>query len=96
MLNERAEMEVNLFIGNLSRTTTREELAVLFARAGEVILVNVMKDPRDGHSRGFAFITMSAQSEADRAVSMFNSYSLDDHSLKVFLARPRTQRGFEA
>lgn len=89
-------MEVNLFIGNLSRATTREELAALFAGAGEVVSVDVMRDPRDGHSRGFAFITMSAMSEADKAVSMFNSYSLDEHTLKVFLARPRTQRGFEA
>jgi len=85
--------EINLFIGNLSRITTGEELAVLFARAGEVVSVDVMRDPINGISRGFAFIAMSAQSEADRAVSMFNSYSLDNHTLKVFLARPRIQRG---
>jgi RNA recognition motif-containing protein len=87
-------MEVNLFIGNLPGTTTREELASLFAGAGEVVWVDIMKDPSDGHSRGFAYVTMSAQSEADRAVSMFNSFSLDDHALKVFLVRPRAQRGF--
>lgn len=86
-------MEVNLFIENLSGTTTSEELADLFAQAGEVVSVDIMRDPRDGHSRGFAFITMSAQSEADRAVSMFNSYSLDDHTVKVLLTRPRAQRG---
>ena len=87
-------MEVNLFIGNLSGTTTREKLAALFARAGEVVSVDLMRDPREGRSRGFAFITMSAQSEADKAVSMFNSDSMDDHTLKVLLARPRVQRGF--
>lgn len=89
-------MEVDLFIGNLSGTTTSEELADLFAQAGEVLAVDIMRNPRDGRSRGFAFITMSAQSEADRAVSMFNSYSLDDHTVKVFLARPRAQRGIAA
>jgi RNA recognition motif-containing protein len=87
-------MEVNLFIGNLPTTITREELAFLFAGAGEVVWVNIMRDPTDGHSRGYAYVTMSAQSEADRAVSMFNSFSLDDHLLKVYLVRPRTQRGF--
>jgi RNA recognition motif-containing protein len=86
-------MGVDLFVGNLSRTTTGEELASLFARAGEVVSVDVMRDPGNGRSRGFAFIAMSAQNEADRAVSMFNSYSLDDHTLKVLLARPRAQRG---
>jgi len=89
-------MEVNLFIGNLSTATTQEALAYLFAEAGEVVSVDIMKDPRDGSSRGFAFIAMSTQNEADRAVSMFNSYSLDDHTLKVLLSRPRVQRGFEA
>lgn len=87
-------MEVNLFIGNLSTATTQQDLVALFARAGEVVSVEIMRDPRDGRSRGFAFITMSAQSEADRAVSMFHSYSLDDHTLKVLLSRPRIQRGF--
>ena len=89
-------MEVNLFIGNLSMATTQEDLVALFARAGEVVSAEIMRDPSNGHSRGFAFITMSAQSEADRAVSMFNSYSLDDNILKVLLSRPRAQRGLEA
>ena len=89
-------MEVNLFIGNLPRTTTRQELASLFARAGEVVWVDIMRDPEDGRSRGFAFVTMSAQSEADKAVSMFNFCTLDEQILKVSLARPRERRGFKA
>ena len=59
-------MEVNLFVGNLSRTTTREELAFLFARAEKVVWVDIMRDPEDRRSRGFDFVTISAQSEADR------------------------------
>jgi len=89
-------MEVKLYVGNLSKSTTQEELNTLFAGAGEVASVNIIKDRTSGESKGFAFVTMSAQSEADKAVSMFNSYSLSDHELKVDLARPREQRGFGA
>ena len=88
-------MEVKLYIGNLSKSTTQEELNTLFTQAGDVTAVDVIMDRKRGESKGFAFITMSAQSEADKAVSMFNSYSLDDHPLKVDLARPRVQRGFD-
>jgi len=52
----------------------------------------VIKDRKSGEPKGFAFITMSAQSEADKAVSMFNTYSLSEHALKVSLAKPREQR----
>jgi len=86
-------METKLYVGNLSKSTTQDELSVLFAQAGEVTATEVVKDRKSGESRGFAFITMSAQSEADKAVSMFNSYSLSDHILKVSLAKPREQRG---
>jgi RNA recognition motif-containing protein len=86
-------MEVKLYVGNLSRSTTPEELNVLFAKAGEVTAAEVIKDRKSGESRGFAFVTMSALSEADKAVSMFNAFSLSDHVLKVGLAKPREQRG---
>jgi RNA recognition motif-containing protein len=89
-------MEVKLYVGNLSKSTTQEELNTLFAGAGEVASVNIIKDRTSGESKGFAFVAMSAQSEADKAVSMFNTYSLSDHELKVDLARPREQRGFGA
>jgi RNA recognition motif-containing protein len=88
-------MEVKVYVRNLSKSTTQEELNTLFTQAGYVTTVHVIKDSKSGESRGFAFITMSAQSEADKAVSMFNSYSLDDHQLRVALAKPRAQRGFD-
>lgn len=87
------KMEAKLYVGNLSKSTTQEELNVLFAQAGEVTAAEVIKDRKSGESKGFAFITMSVQSEADKAVSMFNAYSLSDHTLKVSLAKPREQRG---
>lgn len=86
-------MEVKLYVGNLSKSTTQDELNILFTQAGEVTDAEVYKDRKSGESRGFAFITMSAQSEADKAVSMFNAYSLSDHALKVSLAKPREQHG---
>jgi cold-inducible RNA-binding protein len=88
-------METKVYVGNLSKATTSEELDSLFAHAGDVTAVNIIMDFKRGESKGFAFVTMSAQSEADKAVSMFNSYSLDDHQLRVDLARPREQRGLD-
>lgn len=87
-------IETEIYIGNLSKSTTRDDLKLLFSRAGEVRSIDIVKDRKSGESNGFAFITMSAQSEADKAVSMFNAYSLDDHYLRVLLIRPRNQRGF--
>ena len=85
-------MEAKLYVGNLSKSTTQEELNTLFAQAGNVTAVEVIKERKTGESKGFAFITMSEQSEADKAVSMFNAYSLSDHDLKVSPAKPRPER----
>lgn len=87
-------MEVKLYVGNLPRSMTGKELNSLFAQAGDVLAVSIATDRLSSGSRGYAYITMSAQSEADKAVSMFNAYFLDGHPLKVALAKPREQRGF--
>lgn len=76
----------------LSKSTTQDELKTLFAQAGEVTLVEVIKERHIGESKGFAFVTMNVQSEADKAVSMFDSYSLSEQVLKVSLAKLREQR----
>lgn len=88
-------MEVKLYVGNLSKSTTQDELNVLFAQAGEISAAEVIKDRKSGKSKGFAFHTMSTQSEADKAISMFNAYTLSDHVLKVSPAKPREERGSE-
>jgi len=88
-------MEVKLYVGNLSKSTTQDELNVLFAQAGEISAAEVIKDRKSGKSKGFAFITMSKQSEADKAISMFNAYTLSDHVLKVSPAKLREERGSE-
>ena len=88
-------MEVKVCVRNISRSTTQTDLDVLFELAGDVTAVHIVRDRNTGESKGFAFITMSAQSEADKAVSMFNAYALDKHFLTVELVRPREQRGFD-
>ena len=86
-------MEVKLYVGNLPGSLMGNELNALFGQAGDGTAVNMIMDRLTGGSKGYAYITMSAQSEADRAVSMFNTYSLDNHSLKVSLVKSRERRG---
>jgi RNA recognition motif-containing protein len=52
-------------------------------------------DQKSGEPKGYAYVTMSAQSEADKAVNMFNRYLLFDHELTVRLSKPRQQRGLK-
>ncbi len=85
-------MDVKLYVGNMARTTTEDELRTLFTQAGNVSAVEVIKDRDSGQSKGFAFITMGEQAEADKAISMFNAYSLADRELKVNIAKPRVER----
>lgn len=85
-------MEVKLYVGNLSYTTTEEELRTLFAQAGTVASVAVIKDRDTGRSKGFGFVEMGSQAEAQKAITMFNSYKLEDRTLTVNLARPREER----
>jgi RNA recognition motif-containing protein len=85
-------MEVRLYVGNLAKSTTQDELNTLFAQAGTVNAVEVIKDRDTGESKGFAFINMAEQASADKAISMFNAYSLSERELKVNVAKPRVER----
>jgi RNA recognition motif-containing protein len=89
---EKYKMDVKLYVGNMDKSTTSEELKTLFSQAGTVTAVDVIKDRDSGLSKGFAFITMTAQADADKAISMFNAYSLKEHELKVNIAKPRVER----
>lgn len=84
---------IQLYVGNLSRRTTQDDLRDLFSQAGDVIESELITDRKNGESKGYAFVTMSAQSEADKAANMFNGYSLNEHELTVRLVKPRPQRG---
>lgn len=82
-----------LYVDNLARSTTEDELRILFSQVGEVTDLKIITDRYSGESKEYAFLTMSAQSEADKAVSRFNNYPFGAHRLKVSLAKPRTRSG---
>ena len=86
-------MESKLYVGNLSYSTTEDELRTLFSQAGTVTSVALIKDRDSGQSKGFAFVEMSSQVEAEKAISMFNGRQMGDRELKVNMARPREERG---
>ena len=86
-------MDLKLYVGNLSYATSEDDLRALFAQAGAVASVALIKDRDTNRSKGFAFVEMSNQAEAQKAISMFNSYTLHDRNLTVNLARPREERG---
>lgn len=88
------QMDVKLYVGNLSYSTTEDDLRTLFAQAGTVTSVALIKDRDTGRSKGFAFVEMGSQAEAEKAISMFNAYSLQNRELTVNMARPREERGF--
>ncbi len=85
-------METKLYVGNLSYNTTDEDLRTLFTQAGTVTAVDLIKDRDSGRSKGFAFVTMSNQTEMEEAIRLFNGYSLDQRQLNVNIARPREER----
>ena len=85
-------MEVKLYVGNLSYSTSEDELRTLFAQAGNVTSVAVIKDRDTGSSKGFAFVEMTTQAEAQIAINKFNNYQLGERPLTVNMAKPREER----
>jgi len=80
-------MDTKLYVGNLSPVTTAEDLRLLFATAGRVVSVELIKDKITQKSKGFAFVDMVSQGDAGKAVSEFNGYRLDQRRIKVMVAR---------
>ncbi len=85
-------MGTKLYVGNLPFNTTENELQEIFAQAGAVQEVTLMQDRFTGKSRGFAFVTMSSDEEAQNAISKFNGHTMDGRPMTVNEARPREQR----
>lgn len=86
-------MEAKLYVGNLSYETTEQALQELFMQAGSVVSAAVIKEPGTDRSKGFGFVEMNSQEDAQKAISMFNGYSLNERQLTVNVARPREERG---
>jgi RNA recognition motif-containing protein len=85
-------METKLYVGNLSYDTTEEGLRTKFGEAGTVVSVDMIKDRDTGRMKGFAFVTMNSDEEAQNAIKMLNEKMLDDRAIKVNVARPREER----
>lgn len=82
-------MDIRIYVGNLNKSTTEAEITALFAQVGTVTSVELVKDKSTGDSKGFAFVSMPEQAEADKAINMFNAYAMGENTLKVNVAKPR-------
>ncbi len=80
-----------LYVGNLPYSTSETELQELFGRAGAVDSVNVVRDMATGRARGFAFVEMATDDEAQKAIQELNQQDLGGRSLTVNEARPKPQ-----
>jgi RNA recognition motif-containing protein len=85
-------MEYKLYVGNLSYSVTEADLQTLFAQAGTVKSVALIKDKFTGQSKGFAFVEMENQQGMDTAINMFNGKDFQNRALSVSIARPREER----
>lgn len=85
-------METKIYVGNLSYDTTENSLREAFAKSGTVISVDMIKDRDTGRMKGFAFVTMGSETEAQAAINALNEKVLDDRTLKVNIAKPREDR----
>ena len=83
---------MNIYVGNLTRDVTDEDLRKLFEGFGQVSSVNITKDKFSGESRGFGFVEMPGRKEAEAAISGVNGKDLKGRTLNVSEARPRTER----
>ena len=82
-----------LYVGNLPYDTGEPELQELFARAGNVESVKVMRDMATGRARGFAFVEMASDAEAEKAINELHEHQLGGRALTVNEARPKTGGG---
>jgi RNA recognition motif-containing protein len=86
-------MEAKLYVGNLPYSTTDADLQSLFAQAGTVVSAAVVKDRESGRSKGFGFVEMSSDAEAQQAISQLDGKDFQGRTLKVNIARPREEGG---
>ncbi len=89
-------MAMNIYVGNLSRTTAVDDLVTLFSRFGNVRQARIIMSRATGESRGFAFVDMRSAEEAERAVAALNGTIHDDRPLEVSLLGPHNHRAGQA
>ncbi|MCF7917882.1 RNA-binding protein [Candidatus Gracilibacteria bacterium] len=81
-----------LYVGGLSYSVKNDGLAAAFAPAGTVVSAQVIMDKFSGRSKGFGFVEMSTEAEAQAAVEMFNGKEIDGRTVTVNVARPLAER----
>jgi RNA recognition motif-containing protein len=86
----------NIFVGNLSYDSTEEAVRAIFEQYGAVNSARVMTDRETGRSRGFAFVEMENEAEAEHAIEALNGYKMEGRALNVNEARPKPERSFGA
>ncbi len=86
-------MESRLYVGNLPYAVTESDLRDLFSQAGAIKDVNLILDRDTQRSKGFAFVEMENQADAEKAIQMFNGYNMEGRAITVNVARPREERG---
>jgi RNA recognition motif-containing protein len=91
--SREATMNTRLYVGNLSYQATSDAIRAAFAEVGEVTDVHVVTDRDSGQSRGFAFVTMGSQEEAEKAIRETNGKMVDGRSLRVNEAEDRPRGG---
>src|SRR5215471_7060161 len=84
----------NIFVGNLSYGTTEDAVRALFEAYGTVDKVSIITDRDTGRAKGFGFVEMSSNSDADRAIAALNGKDVDGRALNVNEARPKSERSF--
>ena len=84
---------MNIFVGNLARDITEDDLLTAFGAYGRVSRASVLRDKFSGEPRGFGFVEMESKSEAQAAISGLNGTQLKGRALNVNEARPKTDRG---
>ena len=83
---------MNIYVGNLSYQTTEDELRDLFAEFGDVVSAKLIADKCTGQSKGFGFVEMSNNSEAQKAMDELNGRDVNGRGITVNQARPRQER----
>ena len=81
-----------LYVGNLPYSATEDQLTEMFSRVGKVDSVRVMRDMATGRARGFAFVEMGTDEEAQKAISQFHEQQMEGRALVVNEARPKPER----
>lgn len=83
---------MNIYVGNLPYDLTEDELRTMFAEFGEVTSVNCITDKYTGQSKGFGFVEMERQADAEEAIKSLNDKGVKGRNIKVNQARPRNER----